>query len=416
MALPDLGEELGVGTGARAWVLAAFSLSFAICTAIFGRLGDLRGLRAPLRAGIVLFTAGSVVAAAAPSFGVLIAGRLLQGAGAGAVPVLALGVLAATFEEEARGAALGALTAVVSIVSGSGPLIGGGLEALVSWRAVLGLPALSILLMEPVARLAPDRAEDAHGALDVRGAALVAVTVSGLIVLLQVPATGAGPVVVALAAAALLLGGVLLARHVRARPEGVVHRDVATNGPFVLAAVAATGMLAAYLGLIFAVPQVLSATFGWSALRIGVTLLPAAAVGALASRWVGRHAAQLGRYRVGAVLAAVAAAGLLLAAAGAPRALPMVLGLACGSAAFSAGQVALIDAIPLLVEERVRGAALGLFNLVFFVGGAIGSAWTGGLSGPLGFRGALGTLAVLPALGALALVRARSRVRTAALV
>lgn len=401
VALPAVRDDLGLETSGSAWVLATFSLTFAISTAVFGRLADLAGLRRPLRIGVVLFAAGSLVAASANSFSMLIAGRLLQGCGAGAVPVLGIGVLVARFDGEQRARALGGLTAVVSIVSGSGPLIGGAIAETLGWRAVLALPVLALLLMEPVARLAPTHATHV-GRLDVRGALLVGALVTGVVLVLQSPATGAGPVVLVAALTVAFVASVLLVRHTRRAPEGFLPRAVIRSRALLLGSAAGLTLLGSYLAMLFAAPQLLSDGQGWSPLRIGLALLPAALAGAVASRIVSVAADRVGRFRMAAWLGLVSAAGLLLAAAGSAQPLLLVTGFGLCVCGFAGGQVALVDAIPRLVDDSVRGVALGVFNLLFFLGGAVGTAATGGLAGPLTLPGALAVLAILPLAGSAA--------------
>ena len=411
VALPQVRVDLGLDQPGTAWILAVFSLAFSVTTAIFGRLADIKGLRLPLRIGVVMFAAGSIAAATAWNFPALIAGRILQGAGAGAVPVLALGVLAARYEGVARGKALGALTAVVSIVSGSGPLIGGGITELLGWRYVLAVPALALLVLEPVARLAPAQGK-AGGSIDWRGAGLIAAAMTGVVLLLQSPATRPGPVLIGVSVILAIGGGIGLARHVPRRPHGFLPLRVVTNRDFVLSALAGLTLLAADLGMILALPLILTDDQGWRPLHIGIAMLPAALAGAVISRMVGGTAQRLGRYRVVMWLAIGSAAGLVLGAAAHAQPVLLIAGFAAVVAGFAGGQVALIDGIPQLVEEENRGVALGVFNLVFFTGGAVGTAAVGGLGGALSLPAALACLAVLPAAGALAaLVVSRRRGR-----
>lgn len=413
VALPEVRRDLGLDEPGTAWILAVFSLAFAVTTAIFGRMADIRGLRTPLRIGVVLFAIGSIAAAMAWNFPSMIVGRLIQGMGAGAVPVLALGVLAARYEGVARGKALGALTAVVSIVSGSGPLIGGAITELLGWRYVLALPALALLVLEPVARIAPETAK-AGGSIDWRGAALVAAFTTGVVLLLQSPATEAGPVLIATAAVLAVGGGFGLRDHIRRRPGGLIPARVITNRNVMLSCLTAMTLIAAYLGMIFAVPQILTAEQGWRPLQIGLAMLPAALVGAVVSRLVGGTAQRLGRYRVALWLAVGSGTGLIVAGLFSATPVVMILGLAAVVAGFAGGQVALIDGIPPLVDDDVQGVALGVFNLVFFTGGAVGSAVTGGLGKVLSLPVALACLAVLPFAGAVgAWVIGRRTARTA---
>lgn len=412
VALPDVARDLSLDTAGTAWILACFSLTFSIATAVFGRVADLHGLRLPLRVGVVLFAAGSLLAGAAWSFPALISGRLLQGAGAGAVPVLALGIVAARFPGPARSQALGGLTAVVSIVSGSGPLIGGAIAELLSWRAVLALPVLALLVAEPVARLAPSRPAPAlprapgtsapSRGLDVAGALLMGATVAAVTLLLQSPSTGLGPAAAAVFATAALLGVTMLVRHVRLRPLGFLPAAVVGNPAFRRCAGAGLTLLAAYIGMLLALPLLLADSQGWGPLQIGFALLPAAVFGAVIASTAGAVAERVGRYRLAAGLSAGSAAGLLLAAAAPASPVLLVTGMCLVVAGFAGGQVALVDAVSSFVEEAHRGVALGVFNLLFFTGGAVGAAVVGGLTDAVTLPGALACLAVLPAGGALA--------------
>lgn len=403
VALPALAADLGLDVAGQAWVLAAFGLTFALATASFGRLADLIGLRAPLLVGVGLFAAGSVLAAAAGTFGVLIAGRLVQGAGAGAVPVLVTGVIHARFAGAARARMLGAIGAIVSIISGSGPLIGGAITHVLSWRAVVGLPVVAVLLLAPVAKLAPAHRRDADSpGVDVRGAALVGVTLGGVMILLQASDGGlAVPLVVGVAAVTVLAGGALTV-HVRARPRGFLPRRLLANPGLRRACGAAFGMLAAWLAMLLAVPSLLAAAHGWSPLPIGLAMLPGAATGAIVARAVTTRGSHLDRGRTAAALLLVGAGGLGLAGAVGTAPVALIVAFGMVAACFAAGQVVLLDAVPSLVPEALRSGAVGLVNLTLFTGGAVGSAAAGGLEGLVGLRGALAVLAVVPLAGAVA--------------
>src|SRR3954452_10236091 len=86
-ALGELAGELNTDASGVAWTLTGYLLSAAVCTPIFGRLGDMFGKRRLLVISLGVFAAGSVVAALAHSLGLLVAGRVLQGAGGGIFPL-----------------------------------------------------------------------------------------------------------------------------------------------------------------------------------------------------------------------------------------------------------------------------------------------------------------------------------------
>ena len=107
VALPLMGEDLGVGIDATTWAISLYVLFLAVTTAVYGRVSDLWGVRAPLTFGIGLMTAGALGAALAPSFEVLLVARMFQGAGAAAVPTLGIAALSRRYDGEVRGLALG---------------------------------------------------------------------------------------------------------------------------------------------------------------------------------------------------------------------------------------------------------------------------------------------------------------------
>lgn len=401
VALPGLAADLELDTSGTAWVMASFSLAFSIATAFFGRLADLKGLRMPMRVGAVLFAAGSLLAAAAVSFPMLIAGRLLAGAGGGAVPVLSMGIVAARFPGAARSKALGALAAVVTIVSGSGPLIAGSIAEVLSWRGVLGLPAVALLLVGPVARVAPDTAP-AGGRLDVKGALLVAATVSAFTLFLQSPSMDLGLAVSGGTALASVAGVLLLMRRIRLRPAGFLPAVVATNPIVIRSGIAGASLIASYVGMLLAVPLLLSAEQGWGPFQIGLAVLPAAVVGAVGSRMVGGRLRPGGHRQLATRFVALTPLGLLLASFVHTVPVLLIAALALVMLGFSAGQVVLLDRVSSAARDEVRGVALGVYHLIFFVGAAVGAAMVGGLSGPLSLPAALAVLAVVPCAGALA--------------
>ena len=403
VALGDVRAELELDTAGSGWVIAAYALAFSVTTPVYGRAADQKGLLWPLRVGLVLFAGGALVAASAGSFEQLIGGRLVQGAGAGAIPVLVNETITRVFDEDHRPAVFGAMTAMVAVVSGSGPLIGGTLWRTLGWRSVLAVPALALLLLVPMQRLIrQSTTAPSGGRFDTVGALLVGASVATFVVTLQAPAVGyAWPLILALVAGLVVASAALVA-WVRRHPDGLVPRTVATNRGLIWSGLAASATLAGYLAYLVALPLLLGERHGLDPLQIGLALLPAAAVGAIASRLLGRFSAHLPTYPTVAVLAVLSAAGLLVAAAAAELPVVLVAAFALPASAFAGGQVLLLNELPRLVHEEVRGAAQGLFNLIFFVGGAVGSALAGGLGGVVGLRGALAIVSVLPLGGALA--------------
>src|SRR3712207_5975031 len=125
VTLPAIAEDLDLTTGGVSWVISLYALMLAVATAVYGRAADLAGIRLPLTVGVGLMVAGATLGALAPSYEVLLSARVMQGAGAAAVPVLGMAIVSAKYEGHVRNIALGRVAGVAAAVSCLGPLAGG---------------------------------------------------------------------------------------------------------------------------------------------------------------------------------------------------------------------------------------------------------------------------------------------------
>ena len=297
--------------------------------------------------------------------------------------------------------ALGRVAGFAAAVSCIGPLAGGVIEGLLDWRAVIALPVLGALLLPLLWRSVPTEGSGAR--LDLFGAALVAGTAAGVVLLVQSPSTG--PTVAIVGAALAVLGAPAVAAWVRRRPNGFLPVAVIRNPAVVRSALAAAAVPAAWFALLIAVPAVLVGD-GWEPWQVGVALLPSAVAALMGPRFAGPLLTRVGPARALGLAGIVAAVSLLVAALGAyaGSAWLLVAAVVGVTLAFGLGQPALMEAVGSAVDEDVRGVALGIATLFFLVGGSVGSAVVGGLGDVLGMPGALLLLAVLPVAGLVALV------------
>ena len=402
VALPELAAGLGVGVASAAWVISGYAVALAVVTAVHGRIADIVGVRDPLVIGVLLMATGALVAATAPTFPVLVAGRVLQGVGAAAVPVLGMALISARWAGAVRAGALGRVTGAATVLSCLGPVIGGALDAAGGWRWTLVLPVAGLLALPVLWRAAPTGGQREH--FDVLGAVFVAVAATGLVLLIQSPATGA---VVAVVGAVLLATGVPATFvWILARPHGFLPRAIVTNGVVLRSAFAAAAIPAGWFALLVAVPLVLAAR-GWSPLGIGLVLAPSALLGLLMPRVTGRVLPRWGADRTLVVACPVTVVALLVAALGAATgASPLlVAAVAALTVAFGIGQPAMTLAVTGAVDEAQRGVALGVTTLLFLAGAGVGAAVVGGLGEVLGISGALSVLVALPVAGTLVMLR-----------
>lgn len=410
IAVPVVAEDFGISNGTATWTISLYVLMLAVTTAVYGRVSDLVGTRLPLLFGVGLMAVGALLAAAAPTFTVLLLARMLQGAGAAAVPTLGVTIVNGRYSGDVRSVALGRVTAVAAALMSIGPLVGGLLEHALGWRAVMAMPVLGLLLVPPLWH-ALTRHRDGVG-LDVLGAALVALSAGGVVLMVQSPSTGVS--VLAIGAFLTLLGVPATAAWVRRRPDGFLPISVVRNGVLVRSAVSAASVPAAWFALLVAAPAVLVAE-GWEPWQVGMLLLPSGVVALFVPRLVGPVIGRIGPYRAMAVSALGATCSSVAMAVGAWYVVPALIAVAASflTVAFGVGQPSLVAAVADSTEPKVQGVALGIATLVFLAGGSVGSAVVGGLGSLWGVEHALLVVAVLPLLGVLALLPDLGRARTA---
>ena len=174
VALPSIRSDLGFTLSNLQWVLSGYLLTYGGLMLLGGRASDLFGRRRMLVAGTVLFAVSSLAAGVAPDDTVLIAARLIQGAGAAMMIPAALSILTTTFSEPSdRYKAMGAWGAVGGLASAAGVFLGGVITDFVDWRWVffVNLPAAALILRAIFRLVPPDEKVERRGSLDVVGAA-----------------------------------------------------------------------------------------------------------------------------------------------------------------------------------------------------------------------------------------------------
>jgi EmrB/QacA subfamily drug resistance transporter len=376
VALPDIAAALHLDRSELPWVMTIYTVFFGGLMLLGGRVADLFGARRLTLAGLVLFTAASLLSALSAGPQVLLLGRALQGAGAALLSPAALGTVTTLFTGSDRGRALGVWSALSGAGSALGVFFGGVLTSEAGWRWVFAINVpigAALLIAIPLVVPARQRGVAEHG-LDVAGAVLVtAGTGAGIYGLINAGSHGwpsASTVLPLVLAAAMWAVFAVLERRVR-RPllaVALLGQRAVLAGGFLM--VAATGLM---VGGFFLGSFALQHAHGYSALHVGVAFLPIA-VATVAGAQAGGQLLTRISARV------VAVTGLTLAAGGyglaAHWAQPTVMVAALSIAALGIGATfvtaltaSLADAGP--AEGGLRSAVVSTFHEL---GGAIGVA------------------------------------------
>jgi EmrB/QacA subfamily drug resistance transporter len=381
VALPSIARSLGGGLAGEQWVVNAYLLALGSFMLLGGSLGDVLGERRVFTAGVAGFGLMSAICAVSPSIGVLIAARALQGVAGALLTPAALAVIIATFTSEERGAAIGSWMAWSAIATVVGPLAGGELLNLVSWRFVFAINLPFVLVTLALTRRIPAAATRTRRRIDVIGAILAAAGLAGpVFALIEQPRVGWSSAEVFLPA---LLGVLLLACFVvweSRAPSPMLPlelfraRNFSAGNLETLALYGGLGAFFVYL-VVF-----LQQVAGYSPLRSGLATLPTTVVMFSLSRWFGRLADRFGvRWFMGCG-PLVASAGLLMLT-GLGQRVSYFADLLPGIVVFSVGLAATVAPLTAGVlsgaDPSRGGIASAVNNTLARVGGLLATAAIG---------------------------------------
>ena len=298
-ALPRIVTDLG-GFQHYSWVFSAYMLGATVTVPLYGKLSDLYGRRPFFLLGITLFSAGSIISGLAGDMGMLIAGRAVQGLGAGGLIPLAIAAIGDIIPPRRRGKWQGFLGAVFAASSVLGPATGGWLTDNASWRwcFFVNLPLAALALLVVWFGFARRPRREVHS-IDYVGALLL--TSGAALGLLAAVWGGAeypwrSGVIVGLFAVSALLLGLFVAQERRAR-EPILPLDLFHGRTFSEATVAVFAIGAAMFGAIIYVPLFVQRVLGDSASGSGAVLTPLMLGIILTSIAAGQLVSRTGRYR-----------------------------------------------------------------------------------------------------------------------
>jgi EmrB/QacA subfamily drug resistance transporter len=379
VALPDIGRDLGASTSALQWVLNGYLLTLASLILLGGSMGDRYGRRRIFVLGVLLFTGASLLCAIAPTSGLLVVARLLQGIGGALLTPGSLAMIESSFRPADRARAIGAWSGLGGVATALGPLLGGYLVEAVSWRAIflINLP-IGLLVAALATRHVPEtRDPTASGRLDYRGAALAGLGLAGTTyALIEGPTKGmAGAVLLAGVGGVVALVAFLLVE--KTSPNPMMPLGIFASRQFSAANLVTFAVYAALGGVFFLLVSFLQISLGYSPIAAGAASRPVTALMLRFSARAGALAQRIGARIPLTIGPLVIAAGLLLMTRIEPgdsyvsSVLPAVIVFGAGLTLVVAPVTATVLAA---ADARHSGIASGINNAVSRVAGLLAVA------------------------------------------
>jgi MFS transporter, DHA2 family, multidrug resistance protein len=277
VALPDIGKAFDASQTALDLVAIGYSLGLAASVLYLGAVGDRYGRKLMLVGGMALSIPACLIAALAPTIGVLFAGRVLGGLSAGMAFPTTLALVTALWSGPARTRSIALWSGIGGAISALGPLVSGALLEHLSWGWVflVTIPLAGIALLMAL-RWVPAHVNETSDPVDNLGGILSIVLVAALVVAINfAPVPGEGALAGGLALVALAAGIGFVLRQRRA-PSPLYDLKVAGRRIFWVAACAGTIVFGALMGAMFVGQQFLQNVLGYSTLGAGAAILPAA--------------------------------------------------------------------------------------------------------------------------------------------
>ena len=385
VALPSIQRSLGGGLAGQQWVSNAYLLTLGSLILLGGSLGDIFGERRIFALGVGGFGAASLLCAVAPTIGLLVAFRALQGVAGALLTPSSLALIVATFPERERGPAIGTWTAWGTIAGALGPLVAGAILNVASWRwiFVINLPLVVACLWLIRKAIPPARAARAHRKVDIVGALLCVLGLGGTVfALIEQPRLGWS----SFAVTGSLVGGValfiaFLIYESRVK-DPMLKLDLFKSRNFAVGNVETLALYGGLSALFFFLVLYLQQVARYTPLQSGLALLPESVVmfalssrfGALADRHGPRLFMGVGPLVAGAGMLMLLTVGVHVSYL--TTVLPAILIFSLG---LSMTVAPLTAAVLAGVQESEAGIASAVNNAVARVAGLIATVTVGAL-------------------------------------
>lgn len=361
IVIPEISRDLELSLSQVSWLSSGYILIYAFGTVIYGKLADRFQLKNILTFGLILFAAGSLIGLFSPTFAAALAGRLIQAAGASAVPAMAMIIPIRYFAPERRGSAMSMTAIGLALGNVLGPIVSAMILSFAHWRWLFVPPMLLLLLLPFFRKYLDVPASASSTRFDWLGGTLLFAAMTLLLLGITYGSWG------------LIAPGILILPvfylWIRHSSHPFIQPDLFRNAGY------RTGLLITILvagianGLFYLSPVMFADVYGMEAQWIGYALVPAA----LASALLGKQGGKLADRKGSAALYTLAS-GLLIvcfvllsASVGVISMWLIPFVLIFGNVGQTFMQVAIANTVSTTLPRDQVGVGMGLFSMSNFI-------------------------------------------------
>lgn len=369
VALPSVLHDFTLSSSTASWIVSGYSIVFAISTLTYSRLSDFIPIKRLLIFGLTLLGISSIAGLFANQFYLLLLVRLLQAAGAGAVPGLAMVLAGRYIPVSRRGKAMSLIASAASLGFGLGPVIGGAIIQLFGWHYLFVITSLVFLLFPLFKKLLPTEGVQ-KVKFDTLGGVLTGLSVTGLLLFLS---TFSYPVLFG-----SLLAMAILWRHIHHVNIPFIQPALLKNRQFTKLLFVGFTAFILHFSTLFLMPIMLSVMFDKEPAAIGMIIFPGAMLSAVAAQFIGRLIDRLGNVPLiffGHFFLFIATMSFSFLSSMSPYVILVTYMFM--STGFSALTSSIANETSRILPKQEIGTGMGMAQLIQFFGGAFGVALAG---------------------------------------
>ncbi len=384
VALPDIAESFGIGTGDTSWVVTVYFLVMAGLILVFGRICDMGAIKKVLVSGLAIFTIGSLMCGLSPTFAMLLGSRAFQGIGAAMLASSAVMLAVKYLPKEKLGLAMSLVVLGTSLGVAAGPTLGAVLTEFISWHWIffINVPIGAAAVFIAHRAVQPDTGLE-EGDTDLPGSAMLfAAIVLGLFAIERMPSEGLNAVGVASIVGCAALFVAFLA-YEKGRTSPVLKTSLFRNRNFDIAILAYIAVNMCIMGAIYLVPFFMRKALGFDTLESGL-FLSLQAISMIACCLIaGRKSDVLGDRVFSIIACFLLLVFTVMALFWTPDSSLVFIGislLVCGTIwGIGGGPMGarIVDSLP----DEDRGSGSSMISFIMYFSSALGTALIAGLFG-----------------------------------